>query len=161
MVGAFVLVTLLARPLWNAPRPRPSTTPTPTRALTPQSQPASAPATNEKMPSLLDLESKDSPLFAPEPSSGSSLWRMLGSLAVVLAMIVVGWFVFRRHLGGRMGPAGRRLVVLLEATRVGSRQSVLLVQAGTRKYLLAATPERITLVADVTEACGANDSSRA
>ena len=160
VVAAFVIIAGVARPLLNSsPRPRPPASRTPAALAPAQSQPASAPATNEKMPSLLDLESKDSPLFAPEPTSGPSLWRTLGSLAVVLALIVAGWFVFRRHLGGRMGPAGRRQVALLEATRVGSRQSVLLVQVGAKKFLLAATPERITLVADVTEAC-ANDQPR-
>lgn len=168
VVGAFVLLTGLARPLLRGPaRAQPSASPTPTPAAATttapavQTQPESVSHAPEKILSVLDLEPKGQPLFAPEPASTPSLGRMLVSLAAVLGLIVAAWFVFRRRLCGRMAPAGQKQLALVESTRVGSRQNLLLVQAGTRKYLLAATPEKITLVADVTEACGKNESPQA
>ncbi|MCY2931763.1 MAG: flagellar biosynthetic protein FliO [Planctomycetota bacterium] len=170
VVGAIVIVTGLTRPLLFKPSgPRAAASPTPTPATAPaapaaQTQPAETtpPEPAGKIPSLLDLERKTPPLISPTDSPAAGMfWRMLGSLAVVIALIAVGWFVFRRHLGGRMGALGRRQVTLLESARVGSRQNVLLVQAGSRKFLLAATPERITLVADVTEACPTHEQPHA
>lgn len=175
VVGAIVIIMGATRPLlFKTPRPGGTASPTPATAPAPAAaaatvgttQPTEASATEPesagKFPSLLEPERKSPPLISPTDSPATGmLWRMFGSLAVVIALIVVGWFVFRRHLVGRMGPSGRRQVTLLECTRVGSRQNVLLVQAGSRKFLLAATPERITLVADVTEACPTHDSPSA
>ncbi len=157
VAGAVVIVMGIVRPLLcNSQQMQPLGSSTP--ATTPAAQSQAAPIEGKQVPLLLEPEPKAQPLLFPsDSSSGSPLWRMLGSLAVVIVLIVAGWIVFRRHMGGRMGSPPRRQVTLLESTRVGPRQSMLLVQAGSRKYLLAATAERITLVADVTEACAKND----
>jgi len=83
---------------------------------------------------------------------------MFASLVGVIVLIVVGGIVVRRYLMSRIVQPNGKRVAVLESTRLASRQTVHLVQAGTRKYLLAATPEQVSLVADVTEAFGKDEA---
>jgi flagellar biogenesis protein FliO len=84
----------------------------------------------------------------------SALLRQM--LALVVIILVLGgacWFVLKRGLPRfRMAGSSRaREITVLETTYLPSRQSVYLLQVGSKKLLLAGGKEGLRMLADVTD----------
>lgn len=82
------------------------------------------------------------------------LISLLGALAAI-ALVLVGAYAFTRWAGTRLsagpipGAPGRRMKVLDRAI-VGRDQSILVVRAGERYFLLGSTPAGLSLLAELS-----------
>lgn len=80
------------------------------------------------------------------PSIGVALFRMLGSLAVVIAVFLGGVWVFRNlHRFKAPGATPRKLQVL-EGKSLGPRQAVYVVAYEQQRLLIGATAQGISLL---------------
>jgi flagellar protein FliO/FliZ len=79
--------------------------------------------------------------------TGMEVLRMLGSLAVVIALLMAVLWGLKRMQSQMLtgGQAGRRLQ-LLETLGVGTRQKLALVRVGEQEILIAITPTQINAV---------------
>jgi len=75
--------------------------------------------------------------------TGADVFRMLGSLALVIALLVLLLWSLRK-LQGKMNShnAGRRLQII-ESISVGTRQKVALIRVGEREVLIGISPTQI------------------
>ena len=85
--------------------------------------------------------------------TGADLFRMLGSLALVVALMLALLWALRR-LQSKMNSqnSGRRLQII-ETISVGTRQKVALIRVGEREVLIGVSPTQIKGIAswpDVT-----------
>ena len=85
------------------------------------------------------------------PDTGRLFWEMLAYVVVILVLGGVAIFVIRRVLPRLRTVTGKRVSVL-ETVYLGPRQTVHLIQAGGRKFLVAGTRERVNVLAEVTGA---------
>jgi len=86
------------------------------------------------------------------PGFGSAeLFRMIGSFALVLALMAVLLWALRR-LQSRMNSqnSGRRLQII-ETVSVGPRQKIALVRVGTHEVLVGITPTQMTSLGQLPE----------
>ena len=79
-----------------------------------------------------------------------AFWSVLASVVVVLLLGAAGIFVARKVLPRLRASSGRRLAVM-ESIYLGPRQTVHLLRVGTRRFLLASTRERISMLAELPE----------
>jgi flagellar protein FliO/FliZ len=79
--------------------------------------------------------------------TGADVFRMLGSLALVIALLVALLWALRK-LQGKMNSqnAGRRLQII-ESLSVGTRQKVALIRVGEREVLIGISPTQINGIA--------------
>jgi flagellar protein FliO/FliZ len=79
--------------------------------------------------------------------TGADVFRMLGSLGLVIVLLVALLWALRK-LQGKMNDqnAGRRLQVI-ESLSVGPRQKVALVRVGEREVLIGISPTQINGIA--------------
>lgn len=93
-----------------------------------------------------------SPATSPAlPSMGAALFRMIGSLAIVIALFFAAAWVFRNlHRFKAPGSASRKLQVL-EAKSLGPRQAVYVVGYEQQRLLIGATPQGLTLLTHLPE----------
>ena len=79
--------------------------------------------------------------------TSADVFRMLGSLALVIALLVALLWALRK-LQGKMNSqnAGRRLQVI-ESLNVGTRQKVALIRVGKREVLIGISPTQINGIA--------------
>jgi flagellar biogenesis protein FliO len=92
------------------------------------------------------------------PSGGSGdltgmLWQLLAAAIVLLVVGAACIFAVRRLLPKLRRATGKRVAVL-ETTYLGPRKTVHLLQVGQRRLLVAAGPEGVVKLDDVTEAFG-------
>ena len=84
----------------------------------------------------------------------TELISLLGILLVLL-LVLAGSYLFTRWAGmglsSRFGLAGAGHVRVLERVTLGRDQSLLVVQAGTRYFLLGSSPSGFSLLAELTE----------
>jgi flagellar protein FliO/FliZ len=92
-------------------------------------------------------------------SVGVALFRMLGSLALVIALFFAGIWVFRNmhRLNTRRGV--QRKLQVLEGKSLGPRQAVYLVAYEQQRMLVGATPQGITLLTHLPEGPAAEAES--
>ena len=86
------------------------------------------------------------------PGFGSAeLFRMIGSFALVLALMAALLWALRR-LQSRMNSqnSGRRLQII-ETVSVGPRQKIALVRVGTHEVLVGITPAQMTSLGQLPE----------
>jgi flagellar biogenesis protein FliO len=90
---------------------------------------------------------------------GFSVLRVLGALALVLAVFFAGIWLFRnwQRLVGRAGRAPKLSV--LEVKALGNRHSLYVVGYERQRMLLASSPAGITLVSQLPEAAADETSS--
>ena len=100
----------------------------------------------------------DSPVIALTSGSGSdalsSLLSLVWLLICVVAIIVLA-YLFTKYVAGRSGgmmgiSGGTDRFKVLERLPVGREQSVALVQAGERYFLLGVAPSGVSLIAELT-----------
>jgi flagellar biosynthetic protein FliO len=79
--------------------------------------------------------------------TGADVFRMLGSLGLVIALLVALLWALRK-LQGKMNSqnAGRRLQII-ESLSVGPRQKVALIRVGEREVLIGISPNQINGIA--------------
>ena len=79
--------------------------------------------------------------------TGADVFRMLGSLALVIALLIALLWALRK-LQGKMNSqnAGRRLQII-ESLSVGTRQKVALIRVGEREVLIGISPTQINGIA--------------
>jgi len=81
--------------------------------------------------------------------------KTVGGFGLVLSVILAGFILFRKFAPQYMGRRTQeRYLRLLETLPVGEKRNVVLVQAGTRKLLLASTAGQITLLTSLADAAG-------
>jgi flagellar protein FliO/FliZ len=80
------------------------------------------------------------------PSLVPSLWRTVGALAVVLAMIAVAAWLLRRGVLARR--TGKGLAVE-SALSLGERRSLVVVMVEGRRLLLGLAPNSVALVTEL------------
>ena len=98
-------------------------------------------------PALLDQNDE-----GPAPLDMSKLlWQMLAYVLVILVLGGAMIFVVKRVLPKFRMVRGKSISVV-ETIYLGPRQSVYLLQVGRQKLLIAGTRERISMLAEVTEA---------
>jgi flagellar biogenesis protein FliO len=80
------------------------------------------------------------------PDVGTSVVRLLGALALVVALFLAGAWLYRnwQRLAGRRGHAPQ--LHILEARPLGQRQALYLVGYQQQRLLLAASPAGIHLI---------------
>ena len=79
--------------------------------------------------------------------TGADVFRMLGSLALVISLLVLLLWSLRK-LQGKMSShnSGRRLQII-ESLSVGTRQKVALIRVGEREVLIGISPTQINGIA--------------
>ena len=89
-------------------------------------------------------------------------WDLLSLLGILLILLLVmgGCWLFTRWAGtglsGRFGAVGtQRQMTILERLAVGRDQALLVVQLGTRYFLLGSSPSGFSLLCELTEEEGA------
>ncbi len=81
---------------------------------------------------------------------GSAIIKMVGGLAVVLAL-VFGLAYFMRKLSGYSSLAGDgRLLKIISTHRIGPKQVIALYQVGNRALLLGISQDNITFLTDIS-----------
>lgn len=105
--------------------------------------------------SALPLLAQQTPAVAPDPTlpgAGLSVMRVLGALALVIALFLAGVWLFRnwQRLSLRRGLAPQ--LVVLEARPLGQRQSLYVVGYQHLRLLLAASPAGISLLTSLPPA---------
>lgn len=96
-----------------------------------------------------------SPVVSPLPAMpgvGSSIVRLLGAFALILALLMAAvWFL--RH-GGQFARrrAGQRHLHILEMRALGNRQSLVVVGYQSRRLLLATAPSGVRLLTELPPA---------
>ncbi len=89
--------------------------------------------------------------------------RTIGSVGLILCLIVGGYMLFRRFAPQYVTRhSGERDIRLVETLPLGEKRSVVVVQAGAQRFLLACTPGQITLLTALnasgeTATAGGND----
>lgn len=83
------------------------------------------------------------------------LLSMVVSLGVVLAIIVIVAFLLKRIQGGKTSLNGLKLISSLH---LGTKEKIVVVQAGEKQWLLGVTPQQINLLSELTEPLTSSDS---
>jgi flagellar protein FliO/FliZ len=85
------------------------------------------------------------------PSMGAAVFRMVGSLAVVIALFFAAAWLFRNmHRFKGAGTSQRKLQVL-EAKSLGPRQAVYVVAYEQQRLLIGASAQGLTLLTHLPE----------
>ena len=83
---------------------------------------------------------------------GMPLFQTAGGAGLVICLILGGFFLFRRYAPQYLKkPARDRNLRLIETLTLGDKRSLVLVQAGTKKLLLASTPGQISMLTSFAE----------
>lgn len=80
------------------------------------------------------------------PELVPSIWRTLGALAVVLALLGACLWLLKRGALGRRGPTGLQVE---SALSLGDRRSLVVVQVEGRRLLLGLGPGHVSLVTEL------------
>lgn len=87
------------------------------------------------------------PLPPALPEAGFSVVRVLGALALVLALFLAGAWGFKNWQRLALARSGRRtLLQVLEVKSLGARQALYVVAYEQQRLLLASSPAGITLI---------------
>src|SRR5262249_23560867 len=78
-------------------------------------------------------------------------FRMLGSLALVIALFFAGVWLFRNVHRLNARRSGQRKLQIIEGKSLGPRQAVYVVTYEQQRLLLGATPQGITLLTHLPE----------
>ncbi|MBP7690423.1 MAG: flagellar biosynthetic protein FliO [Anaerolineales bacterium] len=92
---------------------------------------------------------------ADDPLAGGGLvLDVMLKLGLVIALIYASLFALRRWPGGTAGlfTSAARQVTVLETTRLSPRQALHLVRAGGQVFLVGATDQSLTLLAELDHA---------
>ena len=85
------------------------------------------------------------------PSMGVAVFRMVGSLAVVIAIFFVGAWMFRNMHRWKATGMNHRKLQVLEAKSLGPRQAVYVVAYEQQRLLIGSTAQGLTLLTHLPE----------
>ena len=80
-----------------------------------------------------------------------AVFRMIGSLAIVIALFFGGAWLFR-NMHRFKQPGGHRKLQVLEGRSVGPRQALYVVAYEQQRLLVGATPQGMTLLTHLPDA---------
>lgn len=85
------------------------------------------------------------------PSMGVAVFRMVGSLAVVIAIFFVGAWLFRNMHRFKGSGANHRKLQVLEGKSIGPRQALYVVAYEQQRLLIGSTAQGLTLLTHLPE----------
>ena len=88
---------------------------------------------------------------AAVPSMGVAVFRMVGSLAVVIAIFFAGAWIFRNMHRFKAAGATQRKLQVLEGKSLGPRQAVYVVAYEQQRLLIGASAQGLTLLTHLPE----------
>ena len=88
---------------------------------------------------------------AAVPSVGAAVFRMIGSLAVVIALFFAGAWVFRNFHRFKSAGSPQRKLHVLEGKSLGPRQAVYVVAYEQQRLLIGASTQGLTLLTHLPE----------
>jgi flagellar biogenesis protein FliO len=101
------------------------------------------------------------PTPADTPSVGTSPGRSefalltiktIGSVGLVICLVLAGFMLFRRFAPQYMTKRpGERILRLVEVLPIGDKRSIILMEAGVNKLLLASSPGHISLLSSLPD----------
>lgn len=103
---------------------------------------------------VLPLTAAEPVSFGTAPSVGVSVFRMLGALALVIALFFCVAWLFKNGLPMRRMAAGPRKLQVLEAKSLGPRQAVYVVGYENQRLLIGATAGGLSLLSHLPESTG-------
>ncbi len=80
------------------------------------------------------------------------VWRTLGSLVLVIALLLGCNLLFKRKLGSLSRTASQRRMRIVERLAIGHRHSLVLIDVDDERLVLGVTPDRITALANTPQA---------
>ena len=94
------------------------------------------------------------------PSMGVAVFRMVGSLAIVIALFFAGAWIFRNsHRFSRAANQQRKLQVL-EARSLGPRQAVYVVAYEQQRLLIGSSSQGLSLLTQLPDGAAQPDGER-
>jgi flagellar biogenesis protein FliO len=115
-----------------------------------QSQPAAAGTTQPAAKPLVWDEKGGSALPLLSEGGPSPLWQMLAAVAVIVVLGGLALLVVRKLLP-RIAPRGGKRMAVVETIYLEPRKALHLVRVGGQKFLLAASREGLSVLAEVTD----------
>jgi flagellar biosynthetic protein FliO len=111
------------------------------------------------MPSIpfLLAQSQTEPWVLPDPVGGSI--RGLVAVLVVMAVMAVAAWVFRRGMPRWTGARQSSSVQIETAVSLGDRRSLVVVSVEGQRLLLGVTPSQVTLVTGLHDTSGSFDAA--
>ncbi|HEX7860673.1 MAG TPA: FliO/MopB family protein [Verrucomicrobiae bacterium] len=85
------------------------------------------------------------------PSMGAAVFRMVGSLAVVIALFFAGAWLFRNMHRFKAGQSNQRKLQVLEGKSIGPRQAIYVVAYEQQRLLIGSTAQGLTLLMHLPE----------
>ena len=85
------------------------------------------------------------------PSMGVAIFRMVGSLAIVIALFFVGAWLFRNMHRFKNSSVSQRKLQVLEGKSIGPRQAIYVVAYEEQRLLIGSTAQGITLLTHLPE----------
>ena len=90
-------------------------------------------------------------LGASAPSMGAAVFRMLGALALVIALFFGGAWMFKNGARFRPVRGGPRKLQVLEGKSLGPRQAVYVVAYENQRLLIGSTAQGLSLLTHLPE----------
>jgi flagellar biosynthetic protein FliO len=110
---------------------------------------------------IVALGAEKAPGAATMPSMGVAVFRMVGSLAVVIALFfAAAWFFKNMHRFKAQGANQRKLQVL-EGKSLGPRQAVYVVAYEQQRLLIGASAQGLTLLTHLPEGAAQPEADKA
>jgi flagellar protein FliO/FliZ len=100
---------------------------------------------------LVALGAENAPGAATMPSMGAAVFRMVGSLAVVIAIFFAAAWIFRNMHRFKATGASQRKLQVLEGKSLGPRQAVYVVAYEQQRLLIGASAQGLTLLTHLPE----------
>ena len=133
----------------EAPAPDETLVGTPAASITPANKP-------EALPFNLDYEA---PNASHAPSTWALLGRLTGSLAIVVGLIFVSAFVFKRFLSAaRKNAPNANMIEVIQSTPLGGKRQIYLVKVAGRVLVVGAGGDNMSLLAELPGDTPAGDA---
>jgi flagellar biosynthetic protein FliO len=100
---------------------------------------------------IVTLGAEKAPMAAAAPSMGAAVFRMVGSLALVIAIFFAAAWVFRNMHRFKAAGANQRKLQVLEGKSLGPRQAVYVVAYEHQRLLIGASAQGLTLLTHLPE----------
>jgi flagellar protein FliO/FliZ len=97
------------------------------------------------------LGAEKTPGAASIPSMGAAVFRMIGSLTLVIALFFAAAWAFRNMHRLKARGANQRKLEVLEGRNLGARQALYVVAYEQQRLLIGSTPQGITLLTHLPE----------
>ena len=100
---------------------------------------------------IVALGAEQAPVSPAVPSMGAAVFRMVGSLALVIALFFGAAWIFRNMHRFKAPGANQRKLQVLEGKSLGPRQAVYVVAYEQQRLLIGASAQGLTLLTHLPE----------